>query len=99
MGISKQFAEEDTDFNSVRTSTENNEIRMSPLHMKFSPLDGLFVLGETGKIRRRACECPVQGSDLLKTCTVEDCSIVISFPARSRNGREHGSCWDCSWQQ
>lgn len=40
MGISKQFAEEDTDFNSVRTSIENNEIRMSPLHMKFSPLDG-----------------------------------------------------------
>ena len=72
-----------------------NEVRMSSLHVKLSPLDGLFVLGETGKITRRTCESHVQGSDLLKTCVVEDCSVAIPFPARSRNGREHGS-WDCS---
>jgi len=69
---------------------------MSPLHVKFAPLDGLFVLGDTETtVTRRACESPVQGLDLLTTCTVEDCSVVMSLPARSRSGRERGS-WDCS---
>lgn len=43
---------------------------MSPLHVKFSTLDGMFVLRETGKISRRAFESPVRGLYLLKTCTM-----------------------------
>lgn len=58
----------------------------------------LLSVVETGQIKRRADESPVQGSDLLKTF-MEDCGILISFPDRAEmaqsmeSGIEASSSW------